>query len=214
MGAAWGVVRAALGDTWSDLFNTAVINLLWLILTLLVVTAPPATLALFYVGNRIARGEPTDPRDFLSAVVRYWGAGWRWGLVQLVALGVLVGDIRLSGRLGGGTAVGQLAQGLYLAALACWLLLQLTALPFLFEQEAPSVRTALRNGAVMIGANVGFSAALGLFLLALLCLGAILFFLSLAGGAVFLALVGNHAVLDRLAVRRAVIPKAGLSDPR
>jgi uncharacterized membrane protein YesL len=209
MGAAWQVVRAALRDTWSDLFNTAVINLLWLILTLLVVTAPPATLALFSTANRIAREEPTDPRDFLRAFRRYLVIGWRWGLLQVVVLGVLIGDILLSGRLGGETAFGQLAQGLYLAALACWLLLQLYALPFLFEQDEPALRTALRNAAVMMGANVGFSAALGLLLLVLLCIGAILFFLSLAGGAVFLALLGNHAVLDRLAARRSALEGEG-----
>jgi hypothetical protein len=166
------------------------------------VTAGPATVALFAVGNRMARGEATDPRDFLRALRRTLGAGWRWGLVQVIAIGVLVGDVALTGRLVGETALGRLAQGLYVAALAAWLLLQLYALPFLFEQEAPSVRTALRNGAVMMGANVGFTAALGLMLVVLLCLGAILFFLSLAGGAVFLALVGNHAVLDRLAAGR------------
>jgi uncharacterized membrane protein YesL len=207
--AAWRVVRAALGDTWSDLFNTAVINLLWLILTLLVVTAPPATLALFYVTNQIARGESTDPRDFVQAFGRYIAVGWRWGILQLVVIGVLVGDVLLTGRLGGDTAFGQLTQGLYVAALAFWLLLQLYALPFLFEQEELSVRTALRNGAVMIGNNMGFSAALGLLLLILLCIGAILFFLSLAGGAVFLALLGNHAVLNRLAARGSALEGKG-----
>ena len=122
MTEAWRVIRAALGDTWSDLLTTAVCNLLWMIFSLLIVTAPPATLALFYVGNRLAHGEPTDPRDFLQALPRYFGVGWRWGLVNGVMLFLLVGDVILTGRLS--QSVGaQLVQGLFLAGLAVWLLL-------------------------------------------------------------------------------------------
>ncbi|MEJ2208020.1 MAG: YesL family protein [Anaerolineae bacterium] len=198
---AWHVVRAALHDTWEDLLNTAIINLLWLILTVLVVTAPPAAVALFYTANRIARGEPTDPLDFLAAFRRYFGLGWRWGALQVVMLFLLVGDVYLSGRLSPAPA-GRLAQGLYLAGLAFWLLLQVLSLAFLFEQESPSVRLALRNGVVMLGNNLLFSAALGLLVLLLLAAGVLFFCVASAAGGVFVALVGNHAVLNRLDARR------------
>ena len=95
---AWDVLRAALRDTWNDLLTTALCNLLWVFFSLLVVTAPPATLALFYVGNRIARGEPTDPGDFLRGVRHYFGVGWRWGLLHGFMLFFLVGDVILTGR--------------------------------------------------------------------------------------------------------------------
>ena len=203
MSEAWHVIRAALRDTWSDLLTTAVVNLLWLVFTLLIVTAPPAALALFYVGNRMAHGEVTDPRDFLQALGRYFGVGWRWGLLQVIMLFFLVGDIYLSGLLGGGSAAGRLAQGLYLAGLAIWLLLQLYALAFLFEQETPSVRLALRNGAVMLGRNILFSVTLGILLLLALTLGTIFFLVALAAGGVFVALAGNHAVLNRLKDQRS-----------
>lgn len=206
MQEAWHVIRTALHDTWSDLLTTAVVNLMWLGLTLPVVTAPPAALALFYIGNRLAHGDPTDPRDFLQAFRRHLIAGWRWGALQLAVLSVLVGDVALSGRLGGGSVAGRLAQGFYLTGLAFWLLLQVYALAFLFEQETPSLRLALRNGAVMLGQNPLFSLALGVLLLALLTVGVMLFFVTAAVGGVFLALVGNHAVLNRLAARRATRP--------
>jgi uncharacterized membrane protein YesL len=201
---AWNVVRAALSDTWRDLLTTAVVNLLWLVFTLVIVTAPPAALALFYVGNRLAHGEPTDPHDFLQALGRYFRAGWRWGLLQVVMLLILVGDVILSGLLGGGSAAGRLAQGLYLGGLAIWLLLQLYTLAFLFEQETPNVRLALRNGASLLGRNVLFSVALGVLLLGALMVGTVFFLVSLAAGGVFVALVGNHAVLNRLAAHRVV----------
>jgi hypothetical protein len=199
---AWQVVRAALRDTWSDLLTTAVVNLLWIVLTLLIVTAPPATLALFYVGNRIARGEPTDAGNFLRAFGRYFGVGWRWGILQVVVLFLLIGDLILTGRLSE-SAGARLAQGLYLAGLAVWLFLQLYVLAFLFEQEAQSVRMALRNGLLMLGRNLVFSTTLGILLLLLLVAGTIFFFVTFVAGGVFVALVGNHAVLNRLAVHRA-----------
>jgi hypothetical protein len=199
----WGVLRAALSDTWNDLLTTALSNLLWFFFTLLVVTAPPATLALFYVANRIARGEPTDPGDFLRGLRSYFGVGWRWGLLHGAVLFLLVGDVILTGQLSQ-SAVARLAQGFYLAVLGVWLMLQLYVLPFLFEQETPSLRLALRNGATMLGTNMIFSVVLALLLVAALLAGTLLFLISVAAGGVFVALVGNHAVLDRLAAHRPV----------
>ena len=202
MTGAYHVIRAALRDTWSDLLTTALVNLLWLIFTALVVTAPPATLALFYTANRIAHGDPTDPGDFLRAVWRFFGVGWRWGLLNAAVIFLLVGDVFLTGRLSQ-SSVARFAQGLYLAALGVWLLLQLYLLPFLFEQEIPRLRLALRNAAVLLGANIPFSLAFALLLLAALLAGATLFLVTLAAGSVFLSLAANHAVLDRLAAHRA-----------
>jgi len=202
MNDAWHIIRVALRDTWNDLLTTALVNLLWLVLTLLVVTAPPATLALFYTANRIAHGEPTDTGDFLRAVRRFFGTGWRWGLVNGALIFILIADAFLTGRLSQSPGA-HLAQGLYLAALGVWLLLQLYVLPFLCEQESPGLRLALRNGAVMMGANIRFSVALGILLLIALLVGTAFFLVTVAAGGVFLALVANHAVLNRLATHQA-----------
>jgi len=202
MGEAWRVIRAALRDTWSDLLTTAVCSLLWIVANLLLVTGPPATVALFYVTNRMAHGEFADPRDFLRALRRYFGIGWRWGLVNGVVLLLLVGDVIITGRLSQ-SDVARLAQGFFLAGLAIWLLLQLYVLPFLLEQETPSVRLALRNGVAMLGGNILFSVTLGVLLVLALLAGTIFFCVAFAAGGVFVALVGNHAVLNRLAAHRA-----------
>jgi len=196
------VLRAALRDTWNDLLTTALVNLLWTLFTVLIITGPPATLALFYIANRIAHGEPTDPGDFLRALRRYFGLGWRWGLLNGAVFFLLIGDVILTHRLSQSDAA-RLAQGFYLAVLGVWLLLQLYTLPFLFEQATPSLKLALRNGAVMLGRNVGFSVVWGLALVGMLLVGALFFLVSLAAGGVFLALAGNHAVLNRLEAYRA-----------
>ncbi|RME46535.1 MAG: DUF624 domain-containing protein [Chloroflexi bacterium] len=202
MAEAWRVVRLALRNVWGDLLTTVVCNLLWVIFSLLIITGPPATLALFHVANRIAHGELTNPTDFLRAVRRYFGVGWRWGVVNSVMLFLLVGDVVLTGRLSQ-SAFGHLAQGFFVAGLAAWLLLQLYVLPLLFEQETPGVRLALRNAAVMLAANPFFSALLLVLLAGALLAGTLIFFVSFAIGGMFVALVGNHAVLNRLTAYRS-----------
>lgn len=200
------VLRAALRDTWNDLLTTALVNLLWILGTVLVVTGPPATLALFYVGNRIAHGEPSDAGDFVQGLRRYFGLGWRWGLLNGAVLFLLAGDVILTNHLSQ-SDLARLAQGLYLALLGVWLLLQLYTLPFLFEQETPSLKLALRNSALMLGRNVGFSLVWGLALAGMLLAGTLLFLVSLAVGGVLVALVSNHAVLNRLNAHRSTSRK-------
>lgn len=202
MSAIARIFRSALGDLWDDLFTTAVCNLLWLLAQVLILPGPPATLALSYTANRLARGEPTDVSDFIRAWRRFWNPGWRWGLANLLALALLVGDYYLTGRLSQ-SGFARLAQGFYLAVLAGWALLQFYALPFLFEQQQPSLRLAWRNAAALIGRNPGFALSVSLLTTLMLAAGTALFLLSGAAGAMFTALVGNHAVLDRLQSFRA-----------
>lgn len=201
VGAAWRVVLAASRHTGSDFFTTAVVNLLWMLLTVLVITAPPAWLALFYVGNRMAREEVVDPGDFLLALRRYFWTSWQWALVNLAVVGFLYADVVLSRRVFPEES-RLLVQSFYAALLVAWSFLQLYALPFLFEQEQPSVLQALRNGAVMFGRNISFSVAFGVLLLLASVAGVVFFLAILAAGGVFYALASNHAVLDRLDAAR------------
>lgn len=194
---AFKVLKTALRDSWGDLWTIAICNLLWMLSLLLVVPAPPATLALFYIANRIAHDEPTGLEDFWEGLRRYWWLGWRWGVINLFLLFLLGGDIVLVGRLLP-SDWGRFAQGGFIAALLIWLWLQIFVLGFLFEQEEPDLRLAFRNGAMMLGRNLGFSVLLASLVAALLALGVLLFMISAAAGGVFLALVGNHAVIDRL----------------
>jgi uncharacterized membrane protein YesL len=202
----WLIVRHSLGDLWSDLWTTAVVNLTWLVCQLLVLPGPPATLALFYYGNRLAHGEIADIGDFWQALRRYWKPAWRWGLVNLALLFLLIGDVRLTGGMGQSPAA-RFGQSFYLAALGGWCLLQLYTLPFLIEQDDTSLRLALRNAALMIGRNPAFSFGLMLLLGLTLAAGTLFFLFSAAGGAVFLAIAGNRAVINRLAANEGLVER-------
>lgn len=197
MKEAFRVFLQALKDTYEDIWLVLVCNLIWLLSQLLILPGPPATVALFYYANRLANGEAVDLSDFWRAMRRYWWVAWRWGILNYLLIAILVADWIFIGRFTVG-ASSQFVQGLYLAGLVIWLLLQIYTLPFLFEQNTPGVRQALRNGAVLLGKNIGFSVVLGLLLGLLLVAGVPLFMLSFAFGGMILASAGNHAVLNRL----------------
>lgn len=205
MREAAGILRSSLKDVWDDLWTVLVCNLAWLLGQALIVTGPPLTLALFYYTNRLAHGEAVDLADFWHGFRSYWGVAWRWGAANLLVTGLLLGDFILTGRQGGEAA--HFFQGFYLALLAIWEIWQVYTLAFLVEQEAPSLRQALRNGAVLLGRSPGFSLWLVFSLAILLAAGVILFMLSFAFGGFILAAAGNYAVLSRL--RKAEIAPAG-----
>ena len=199
MSAALRILGISFREVWQELWTILIIQVLFLLGTVLIVTAPPVTLALFFYGNQIAHGERTTERDFLQAIRRYWKPAWRWGLINLLTIGVLTGDYYLIGNMVANSNQAYLIQGFYLTVLASWLLLQLFTLPFLFEQEQPSVLQALRNAAVFIGRNLILVLILTLLLVVSLTAGMLVFMLTLVFGGALIAFASNHAVLEHLA---------------
>jgi hypothetical protein len=195
--SALKILGYSLRDTWQEFGTILVVHLLFLLGNLLIISGPPATLALFFYGNRIAHGETANERDFLRAVRRYWGPAWRWGILNLLVVGLLAGDYYLTGRLTGSTTA-YFIQGLYITLFVGWLLLQIFALPFLFEQEQPRVFQAFRNASVFIRRNSIFVLVLALLLGLSLALGTLAFMLTFVFGGAFVAFAGNRAVLKDL----------------
>jgi hypothetical protein len=197
--AALKILGVSFREVWQELWTILIIQVLFLLGTILIVTAPPVTLALFFYGNQIAHGERTTERDFLQAIRRYWKPAWRWGLINLLTIGVLTGDYYLIGKMVTNSNQANLIQGFYITVLASWLLLQLFTLPFLFEQEQPSVLLALRNAAVFIGRNLILVLVLMFLLVLSLTAGMLAFMLTLVFGGALIAFASNHAVLEHLA---------------
>lgn len=195
------VLGLAFRDLWQELWTILIVNLLFLFANVLIIPGPPATLALFYYGNRIAHGETATERDFLQAIRSYWKPAWRWGLINLLVIGLLTGDYYLIERLIPNPEAAALIRGLYVTLMITWLVIQLFTPPFLFEQEQPSVRQALRNAVVFIRKNLLFSLTLALLLALSLILGILAFMLTLAFGGTLVAFASNHAVLQELTDR-------------
>jgi len=197
------IFRDSIIDIWKDLWTTLVCNTIWLFANLLIIPGPPATIALYDYANRKAHGEEPDHKDFWNSFKKSWGIGWRWGAINLLFLPILFIDIYLSSKIENRTLESYLV-GLYIAMGLGWFLLQFFALPFLFEQDKMNVRTALRNAVVMIGRNIYFVLVILFFLVVILIIGTIVSLLSVMFGGVFIALLGNRAVLNRLALNKDV----------
>jgi uncharacterized membrane protein YesL len=198
---AWHVFRKTLNDLWDELYLLATANVLWTAFNLLLVPGPPATAGLFVLTHRLACGQEASLRDFFEGFRRHFWRSWLWALVAGAGFFILSGDVVLTGLLSNADYT-IFIQGFFLMLLFLWAFLLLYAFPLILEQERPSLRLALRNALVMFANNPDFSATL--FGLALLI--ALLSALLVAPWGVitvaFLALLGNHAVLDRVTAWR------------
>jgi uncharacterized membrane protein YesL len=195
---AFKILGRAFRDVWQELWTILIIQLLFLLGHLLIILGPPVTVAMFYYGNRIAHDEPATERDFLNAIRRYWKPAWRWGGLNLLVVALLAGDYYLTGKWESNRELVSYLQGFYIALLVLWLLLQIFALPFLFEQEQPSVIQALRNSTIFARRNWVLVVVLGFLLAISLALGILAFMLTFVFGAGLIAFAGNHAVLEGL----------------
>jgi hypothetical protein len=201
MNAALRILGYSFRDVWQELWTILIVHLLFLVGNILIIPGPPVTLALFFYGNRIAHGERANERDFLEAIRHYWKPAWRWGLINFLAIGLLTGDYYLIGNMATSSSFAAFIQGMYITLLAGWLLLQLFTLPFLFEQNQPSVVQALRNAAIFIGRNLILVFVLALLLALSLTAGTLVFMLTFVFGGALIAFASNHAVLEHLAER-------------
>jgi hypothetical protein len=142
-----GWLREALVDAYYDAIPLITTNLLWFALTLPLITAPPAAAGLYYVTNRLAHRRSANWRAFFEGFRSAFWLGWRWALMNLLALTVLTGSYWLYGRIG--AEWSDWLQGLLLSLAALWGLLQTYTFPLLLEQEDHRMLTALRNSVVL-----------------------------------------------------------------
>ena len=199
--SALKILGLSFRDVWQELWTILIVHLLFLLGNILIIPGPPVTLALFFYGNRIAHGERANERDFLEAIRHYWKPAWRWGLINFLVIGLLTGDYYLIGNMAASSSFASFIQGMYITLLAGWLLLQLFTLPFLFEQNQPSVVQALRNAAIFIGRNLILVFVLALLLALSLTAGILAFMLTFVFGGALIAFASNHAVLEHLSER-------------
>ncbi len=209
MNNAFQIARSAIVDLWDHIFLVIFCSLAWLLLVLLIIPGPPATLALFDMAERIARREHLlEFRDYLRAVLKRFGVGWRWGAANIVVVAIVLIDIRMVPRMFSPTVAAYL-QIFFTMALALWIVVNWYALAFLLQQREPSVRQALRNGAVLLLQNPLFTLVLAAITAILIGLSLVLIIVNLLFGPMLVALISTHAVLNRLEpIRAASQPNA------
>lgn len=198
------IARDRLVEAASDISALVLINVIWFVFTALVVTAFPALGGLYYATNTLAHGKPADWRTFVEGFRAHFWLSWRWGILNVVIVGALVGNLLFYDQITAEWAA--VARALVALVLTVWGVLQVFAWPLLMEQADRRVRVALRNSLVILIRLPVFAlaAAGGLALLAWVSLFVMRPALVFISASLF-AYLANKAVIR--AIDRTV-PKA------
>jgi uncharacterized membrane protein YesL len=141
------VLRDKLLDAYMASIPLIILNVVWFLVSLPIISLIPATAALFYATNRLAHHQSADWRTFLEGFRLYLWRSWLWGLLNIVIIAAALSNILFYSRTSADWAVWVRALVFLLTVL--WLALQVYMLPLMMEQEKPDVRLALRNSAVI-----------------------------------------------------------------
>lgn len=135
--------KEAMMDMWDALIPMVGLNLIWFVLTILVVTAFPATGALYYATNRIAHGEAAGTGTFFEGFKEQFWTSWKWGIINLIIYSLLIMNIWFYGQFEGWFFL--ILQSLFFSFTLIYTSMLIYVYPFLLEQEQPSLRVAIRN---------------------------------------------------------------------
>ncbi len=179
-------------------------NVLWLLLSLPLVTSIAAWMALVRLGYLIPRQPGVTLEEFWQTFRQLWLKG-----IPLALLNVVLIYVNVSNLLAYWNDPSLLAAALrvsWVIVLLLWFALQLYAYPLYFALDHPAFIPAFRNAAVMLLQNPGFTLVIVLSAALVALLGVVLppILVLLAGGAI--SVLVNAAVQDRLW-------KAGIQQP-
>lgn len=203
------VILNALNDWWADWVHMVAINLAWALCWLTVVLGPPATLGVYHVANELAHGRSLGLAGLLEGGRRYFWTSWQWALLNLFAAAIAALNVWFYAQFD--AAWTELLRALLWLLGIGWLVVQFYALPYLMEQETKSLSVALRNGLFTALAAPGYTAVVAGVgaLVAALSVGTVA--LLFLGGPCLVAVLGNHAVRERLETYRVREREAGES---
>lgn len=145
---AWGVLASAINDVRDIGVYLIFLNILWFISSSLLITAPPATVALFAITRELGYRRPVTWRDFVRMLFQYFFIGWRWGFVNLIVIAIIVINFVFYQTLD--PPIDFLGRGIWMILLFFWFLVQMYCLPIMMEQQQSSIRLALRNSIVLV----------------------------------------------------------------
>lgn len=162
------VFWASLGGLYYEIFLLMGVNLAWLGLSVLVVTAPPATAGVYYLANQIARGESVSFGLFVEGMRRYFRRSWLLAIIVVVISVLLGGNLIFYANFANPWV--RLLSVLWGYLIVFWLAMLIYLFPLLIEQEDKGLLLILRNAALLVLDNVAFTLTLGFLLLLFLLL--------------------------------------------
>jgi hypothetical protein len=196
MPASLRVIGRALVTWWDDWIPMVLVNLVWAVMCVTVVLAPPAIFGLYDVTHTLRQGQSRGVGGLLEGTRRYFWVSWGWALLNLAAALVLWVSYVFYSQVE--AAWGDALTGITLAMAGLWIVVQFYALPFYLEQEERSLRLALRNSLFMALAAPGYTFVLILAAIIVALASVLLIGPLLLGGPCLIAILGHCAVHERL----------------
>ena len=190
------VIGQAFKLWWDQWFILTILNIGWFLAQLLIVTGPPATAVLYAMTKRTMDGDFWDHREAGAAFRQLFWPAWRWGLINLLVVGVAAFNLLAYEATDDG--LWPLLGPIWIIALILWGSLNLFYWPFWLEQADKSLRNTYANCGRFLLLNI-WQAPLLIVICALLAVISVLttlpFTLALL---VWLALLGSTAVSHSL----------------
>jgi hypothetical protein len=214
------VTWESLKDLWEDLIFLIMLNLVWTLALLLVLSplflwggtnpilalalslvlflpVPVVSGALCFVTNQISRGNAVGWETFATGLRRYWLKSLVVALINLIVLGLLVTNLQFYAFVLQG-AWTKFALSAWIIVGIYWLIVQIYWFPMILELESEKVLEALRNALALVMISPGFSLGMAIILIVLAVLCIVLTVPLPLFMAVLLLLVINRATRSRL----------------
>ncbi|HUX75529.1 MAG TPA: YesL family protein [Anaerolineae bacterium] len=192
----------ALKEFWDELFLLMLMNVVTVLLVIPVVTFPPALAGLWGAANLVAKGRAIHWSDYFEGFRRYFWKAWGLALLNILVAVILFTNIRFytpaNVPFDISPSVSQWIQAFFVGMALLWVIVQMYPLALLFEQEDQRLRVALRNAAVLLITNPGFTIVLLLLLLIVAAISTAIPLLWFMVTVALLAVVCNRAVLHLL----------------
>lgn len=186
------LLRDRLINAYYDLIPLVILNVLWFIVSIPLVTLIPATGALFYSTNLMAHGKSAGWREFFAGFRICFWRSWIWGVINLfIVLGLSLNYLFYP--------VNWL-HVLVIVVAILWLMIQIYHFPLLLEQEQPSIGLGLRNSLVLIAKRPLFAVGATFVIGGLIVATTVLLWPAwMALTASICAYLANMATLDSIA---------------
>ncbi len=200
MSSAFSIFRRAVSLWWGESFFLSLLNLLWLLLQVPLITGPAATAAVYAVARRVANEDPVEIQDAWEAFRQNFLPALGWGILNLVILGTLLANFWFyAAASGAGWTILRLAWGTITLG---WLAVNLYYWPFWFLEKNQTMRATLRNSLLFLSRRTGLALSL-LVITLLLTIASIVTAIPLALLLVtWVALMGMIAVQEELQKER------------
>ncbi len=144
---AWEVLGAAVADVRHVGIILVGCNLVWFLCCLPIITAPPATAALYAITREIGYRRSMSWRDFFGYMGQYFVVGWRWAILNLIAALIVFLNVWFYDNLA--VSIAPLLRWIWIVIGLLWLIIQQYTFPLMLEQEKPRVLLATRNALVL-----------------------------------------------------------------